>query len=487
MKRNLIITLTVCLILIFINNETSAQGFSDRLKNTGKIGFGFVATHLDGFGKTTSAGPGAELFYSFNLTSNVFISTGLGFYKVYDDLFKTAVIDETLFPTIDLKLGYDFLAASSFSPFIYAGANAFHRTDNKNTNIVLGYDGSIFAGAGLRISLSNSLEFFTNADYRYVLTSPAPVKPKYWTAHAGISYSLKPRSNTRERVPYPVDDNELALEDLFMDDTADDNSVNNSSTGDPALDALFNDSNTNNTNENLSDNNQSALDELFGENTTEDNKSSDENDAISLLFADESGPVTPSAGNSEYPDTEVGRLMARVQNLKDDISIRDREIATLQAQVNANEQAIAKFSGSIAGQYAGISNDNTFLNVTAENFKSNYQQALQKHYNKQYKEAIQLFSTLLQVMPNHKLASNCQYWIGESYNAMGKHREAINAFAAVLDYRTSYKYDDALIMNGLIFMKLGNKTSARDNFQQLVSKYPDSEYAPKAMRYLGQL
>ena len=89
--------------------------------------------------------------------------------------------------------------------------------------------------------------------------------------------------------------------------------------------------------------------------------------------------------------------------------------------------------------------------------------------------------------PDHRLASNCQYWIGESYNAMKQYQEALNAFNSVMSYRTSYKFDDALIMSGICHLRLGDRTTARENFQQLVSRFPDSEYAPKAMRYLGRL
>ena len=63
----------------------------------------------------------------------------------------------------------------------------------------------------------------------------------------------------------------------------------------------------------------------------------------------------------------------------------------------------------------------------------------------------------------------------------------MNAFQAVMNYRRSYKFDDALLMSGLCYMRLGDPIMARENFQQLVSRYPESEYAPKAMRYLGQL
>jgi TolA-binding protein len=85
------------------------------------------------------------------------------------------------------------------------------------------------------------------------------------------------------------------------------------------------------------------------------------------------------------------------------------------------------------------------------------------------------------------LVSNCHYWIGESYNGMGNYQQAIQEFSTVLRYSSSYKLDDALIMSGVCYLKLGDSATARQQFQELVSRYPESEYAPTAMRYLGKL
>ena len=159
---------------------------------------------------------------------------------------------------------------------------------------------------------------------------------------------------------------------------------------------------------------------------------------------------------------------------------RSRQISTLQNKVDANERAISQFS---QGRVGGTSTTYT----PSGDFKANYQQALQTFYNRQYQDAIQIFRSLMASNPNHQLASNCQYWIGESYNAMKQYREALNAFNSVMNYGKSFKFDDALIMSGLCNMKLGDSATARENFEQLVSRYPNSEYAPKAMRYLGRL
>ncbi|MDQ7052633.1 MAG: tetratricopeptide repeat protein [candidate division KSB1 bacterium] len=89
--------------------------------------------------------------------------------------------------------------------------------------------------------------------------------------------------------------------------------------------------------------------------------------------------------------------------------------------------------------------------------------------------------------PQHRLASNCWYWIGESYFALGDLNNALQAFNEVLNYRNSFKTDDALLMLGRIYMRQGNAEMARQMFNRLQQDYPDSEYVPRAQRYLNQL
>lgn len=237
-----------------------------------------------------------------------------------------------------------------------------------------------------------------------------------------------------------------------------------------------------------------TLDDLFKEDTP---RGSSDDDALSLLFQPEqgeaSGPETSEdqdladlfgeeteedlstaeqGESSAYPDTDIGQLMAKVDRMKTEMDQRSRQIDELQAKVETGGVS----AGGAAGPALGESE-----------FKSRYQAALDRFHSRHFRDAISAFESLASSNPRNTLASNCHYWIGESYNAMGDYRAALNAFKTVLSYSSSYKLDDALIMSGLCYLKLGDSSTARTQFQELVSQYPQSEYAPKAMRYLGTL
>jgi len=119
--------------------------------------------------------------------------------------------------------------------------------------------------------------------------------------------------------------------------------------------------------------------------------------------------------------------------------------------------------------------------------KERYNLGLELFNNKHYYDALPLFFELLRLSQTDKLASNCQYWIGECYNALGEYGKAIEAFQAVLQYASSYKHEDALLMQGLCLTRLDDRAAARVQFQHLLNVYPDSVHQSVAKRYLGML
>ncbi len=455
-----VIMLLLCLPMIL-----TGQGFFQKITQPDGVGGKVVATHLDGLGSSTSFGPGLDVFVRYNLGQQGFVTVGTGYRTITDKAFSMDVVKVTMLPTFELQGGYNLLKGQSISPFVKGGLQAF----GSSTTMKLGgntvssetfYDVAGFAGGGLAFDINEKLKLQASGDYRYVFTAEGNPKPKHWVAQVGLTYALRP-SNSRpkgEELEYDFGQDELALDDLFQDESTD-------------LDDLFGDLDSGSSGSSGSSNDMN------------------EDDALALLFSpEEEASSAMDLNDPLYSETpEVNELLSRIEYMKTEMEKRNQQISELQNVVRANERAIAEISGQVVGDFAGYASEQSFGVVDASGFKGSYEQGLQQFYNKKYTEAIRLFQGLLSSNPDHRLASNCRYWIGEAYNAMGNHREAINAFSAVMRYRNSYKFDDALLMNGICHMKMGDKNSARENFQELVSRYPDSEYAPKAMRYLGML
>lgn len=453
--------LATALFLVCAVMPSHGQSVFDKILQPDAVGGSFVATHLDGLGEASAAGPGLNLFLKYNIAPKFFLRIGTGIHTIYDDVLTYNLFKSTLFPVVNMDVGYELISDSPFAPYILVGLQAFgfKSTVGSFTSDTY-YDGGISAGLGFRYQFNDQWAVHAGGQYRYIFTATSDPKPKHWIAQAGVSYALKPPDpGQREEIEYPLGEGEIALDDLFREETDEPGSE------------------------------QDILDELFGESPGE---SSPEDDALALLFQPEeessTAENTPMTefNPDDYSNAEVSDLITRIQTLQMSMEDRLQQIESLQSQVRANERAIAAITGRVAGDYASIPGG-SFGVMDASAFKENYEAGLQQFYDKQYREAIRIFSGLMTSNPDHRLASNCDYWIGECFNAMGEYRNALDSFGKVMNYRTSYKFDDALLMSGLCYLKMGDRITARENFQELVSRFPDSEYAPKAMRYLGRL
>ncbi|MBN2103454.1 tetratricopeptide repeat protein [bacterium] len=218
----------------------------------------------------------------------------------------------------------------------------------------------------------------------------------------------------------------------------------------------------------------------------------EENVAVDFLLPDEENEVViieeakpePPAANNDF-----ARFLYKVETLLDRIETKQKQLEDLELRVIANERAIAAVSGFVASEFVNYTNviSEDAPQEDAQDFMTIYQNALASYNSGLHKQAIRLFQQLLYMNKNHPLASNCQYWIGESHHAEGDYANAAAAFSSVLEYTLSSKYDDALLMNGICQLELGNYTKAKEYFSELVTDYPDSEYVARANDYLQTL
>jgi tol-pal system protein YbgF len=120
-------------------------------------------------------------------------------------------------------------------------------------------------------------------------------------------------------------------------------------------------------------------------------------------------------------------------------------------------------------------------------FAEKYQTALQQYKNRNYRDAMQSFETLLSNDSKNSLSDNCQYWLGECYYGLGNYQQAAVAFEKVFTFSNSNKDDDAQLKLGMCYLKLNDKPKAREELQKLIETYPSSEYVSIARRLLANL
>ena len=92
--------------------------------------------------------------------------------------------------------------------------------------------------------------------------------------------------------------------------------------------------------------------------------------------------------------------------------------------------------------------------------------------------ARELFQDFLTRFHGDALASNAQYWLGETFYAEKRYDDAIVAFQKVLkDWKTSEKVPDALTKIGLSFQNLGDCPKAQLFYDEVTADHRGTEAA----------
>lgn len=117
-----------------------------------------------------------------------------------------------------------------------------------------------------------------------------------------------------------------------------------------------------------------------------------------------------------------------------------------------------------------------------------YEKAYGVYLEHRYDEALTLFKAFVQHYPQHDLADNAQYWVGEIYYDMEDYANAILAFKEVVTrYSEDTKAPDALLKIGYAYVALDDPTNARVFLKRVIKNYPFSEAESKARAKLKEL
>lgn len=440
MKRLLVFATLAVLILTF---ETNLHG---QFLSAGRLGIGLNAGGQKIYGGVpwkTGFGFGTELYAKYTINPRFFAVSSFGYGELSDG---TLIFDKCTFSTdvinLDIKAAVNLITEGRIIPYGYLGLGAiwFNHDQGKIGKDVLtgnyfgGYfDASFMLGGGIEARLNPRLALNAYMDYRF--TTGDDLDTEAYPGSANDGYL-----NIRTGMTYYLDPSRFS-----------------SGSGIEVAE-------------------KAPIDELDGE--TGDAADGELNALIEGIDS------WDEASGSEMAMDEYVQLKSRVDQLNDAIGQRELEIGELKSQLSFRKDRITELETNIQGRGGAVASS---LSTDLSDFSSSYQQALQYYNSHELDAAVYLFNSLLETSPTHKLASNCQYWIGECFFVKGDHASAAEAFEKVLAYRQSYKKDDALLMLGRCYVKLGDKQLALQMFNQLMNEYPDSEYCQRAQNYASSI
>lgn len=399
--------------------------YSQSTKDKLGVGFNIGGQKIFGDILNTGFGLGLETYAKYLVNDKFFMTGALGYSELSDGTFR---VDKSTFNTnlitLDLKGGYSLLPASAFNPYAYAGIGIINfKYDNWDRF----FDGAFMIGGGAELMLSPKFALDVYSDYRWTTGDDFDGR----NAQARDGYL-----NIRGGLTYYLTPKSKQHGPKVLAEKV-------------------------------------PIEELSG--TGGDGEFGSIVDGIEDY---------EKAEDSNMTMAEFIRLKSRVDELGDAIRQKELEIEELKAQLQIRRDRLAELETNMTTRSPALASSMT---MSTGDFATSYEQALENFYAKEYDAAIYTFNMLLQEYPNHRLASNSQYWLGECYFGKNDYDAALGAFNRVFEYPNSVKNDDALLMMGRCYSKLGNAQLARQMYDRLMDEYPDSEYYSRASRYTHNL
>jgi tol-pal system protein YbgF len=236
--------------------------------------------------------------------------------------------------------------------------------------------------------------------------------------------------------------------------------------------------------------------------------------AVKELQDDTSGGVRAHvetlAGNQADFQAELDGLRVDLQSMQgrtgDQERINDelRQDLTLlrdelSLQVADHEQRLAKLDAGMAAASAAppaVSPSPTpavappvATTPAGESAPELYDRALKKIREEQdFDAGRELMEAFLKRYPEHDLAVNAAYWIGETYYAEKNYEQAILQFEEIIQkYGDHPKVASAMLKQALAFESTGDQATAKLLLQRVIERYPLSDEAGKAKQKLQTL
>lgn len=236
-----------------------------------------------------------------------------------------------------------------------------------------------------------------------------------------------------------------------------------------------------------------------------------EEEAATEVTLDESSP-TPEGVQSEDVTTArsenttpvsagylaYNELMSEVERLEMILDQRSDQVDSLRRIIDNRSARIMELESKITTARVSTSFASLFEPVVVSTktaklyeptlvhsgpYADTYNEGRRQFESYNYEGCITTMAQLLEQDPNHPLADNAQYWIGESYYGMKQYQKAILEFQKVFAFERHDKYDDSQLMIGLSYVRLGQSEMARSTFGEFLDTYTGSEYTGVAKRY----
>jgi tol-pal system protein YbgF len=175
---------------------------------------------------------------------------------------------------------------------------------------------------------------------------------------------------------------------------------------------------------------------------------------------------------------------SQTADMRMDLDDLARKVEMLMAEVNELKGSAGSYNPPPAGPAEIPKN----TDPGKESPQSVYQSAYGEYLQGRYEMAVSEYQRFLSLYPDHPLAENSMYWIGESYYGLKKYEEAKSALLKTMEkYPKGAKFFSAKLKYALACYYAEDKATCRKLLQEITVSAPASQEAEIAKEKLKTL
>ena len=202
-------------------------------------------------------------------------------------------------------------------------------------------------------------------------------------------------------------------------------------------------------------------------------------DVVQLGQMDET--LRQTVGRLDVLEHQIKTLEDKINMINKDVDIRLKMIEGQPVEDGGlgSQPTVKKFDAPVATAApaslvgGAIAKGNDLPQVNTKSAETIYQEGLDSFNAGNYDDAASRFTSVLTKYPDHKLAGNAQYWLGESYYGKKDYAKAAVAFAKGYEkYKDGNKGADNILKLGLSMQMLGKTEEACTAFTNLPKEFP---------------
>lgn len=199
------------------------------------------------------------------------------------------------------------------------------------------------------------------------------------------------------------------------------------------------------------------------------------------------GASQNTAASEQMPESSVQQLYLKLNDQDRALSEMTAQVEELAFQLAQLKEEVKKINADVDFRFKELADRPVTLpainprpvvvdvpeNDAPKDPKAAYNDAYSLLKQLKYEQAEVALQDFLQKYPDHELAGNAQYWLGETYYVRGLYEPAAVAFATGFKkYKKSTKGADNLLKLGLSMQQLGKEKEACTAFKNLKKEFP---------------